>query len=292
VGGPSSALAAWLLALVSLVWGATFVLIKEGTEAFPVLPFVALRFGLAVALLAPLAWRRRARLGPRTLARGGVLGLFMFGTYGLQTAGLQWTTASNSGLITGTYVVIAALLEAALFGVRLPVAVWGAVALAMGGLAALAIGPDFALNPGDALTLGCAVTIALHIVWAGRFTHGEDSVLLTTVQLAVVAALASVASIPDMFAGIGPPPPETWRAVIFCAVLATVFAYWVQMEAQKLVSTVRTALIFALEPVFALAFGVALGGDVLTPRSMAGAGLVLCGIFWAEWARAKEARAG
>lgn len=284
-----------LVVLVTFFWGWTFVLIREGIDGYPVLPFLALRFGLAAALLAPLAWQRRRRATPRTLRRGLGLGALMLATYALQTTGLVFTTAANSGLITGLYVVWTAILARAFFGESLPAATAAGIAAATAGLVLLAVGARAAPNPGDLLTLGCALTIALHILWTGRVTHDEDSVLLTVVQLVVVAlgaALLGAASWPRAF----PVPAATLEAVAVCALLATVFAYWVQTEVQKTLAPVRVALLFLLEPAFAVLCAVALGGERLGAREWSGAALLLVGIGLAEGARllrlAAPARSG
>lgn len=273
-----------LVVLVTFFWGWTFVWIKEGITGYPVLPFVALRFGLAALLLFPLAWQRRARATPRTARRGVVLGAIMLATYALQTAGLAFTSASHSGLITGLYVIATAVLGRAFFGETLPSATAAGIAVATAGLALLSTGADLGWNRGDLLTLGCAFTIALHILWTGRLTHGEDSVLLTTVQVAVVA-LGAGALGAGQWARAFPLPAPTLRAVALCALLATVFAYWVQTEVQKTLSPVRVALLFLLEPVFALLCAVALGGERLDPRQWVGASLMLLGIGASEGAR-------
>lgn len=279
-----------LVVLVTAAWGWTFVLIKQAVADTPVLPFVALRFALAALLLAPLAWRRRARATSRTARRGLLLGSLMFATYALQTGGLVHTSAANSGLITGLYVIATAVLGRVFFGEALPAATGVGIATATTGLGLLAVDAELSFNRGDILTLGCAVTIALHILWAGRLTRGEDSVLLTTIQVAVVAAGAAVLGAPSWPRAF-PLPGPTLYALGVCALLATVFAYWVQMEVQKTLSPVRVALLFLLEPAFALLFAVALGGERLAPRQWLGAALVLAGIGLAEGARLRRVAA-
>jgi len=105
-----------LLLLAALIWGSTFVLVKQTVAQFPVYAFLFLRFALAtVALL--LFFRRRLRaLGFRELRVGATIGVFLFGGYALQTVGLQYTTASKAGFITGLYVVMVPILSALLLG--------------------------------------------------------------------------------------------------------------------------------------------------------------------------------
>lgn len=276
-----------LVVLVAFFWGWTFVLIRDAVASYPVLPFVALRFALASVLIAPVAWRLRRAGTPRTIRRGVALGSVMLATYVLQTAGLARTSAANSGLITGLYVAWTAVLARVFLGEALSVRSGVGIAVAFVGLALLGGGLDPSWNRGDALTLGCAFTIAVHIVWTSRLTQGEDSTLLTALQLATVAVGAACLAGPgwqDAF----PVPAAGVRALVVCAVLATVFAYWVQTEVQKSMQPVRLALLFLLEPAFALLCAVTLGREALGPDRWVGAGLLLAGIGLSESARLRR----
>src|SRR5690349_16008617 len=145
-----------LLALVAVtaVWGVTFVQVKDAVEIYPILPFLAVRFGIASAVLAP-ALPRVGGLGRRGVAAAAVAGALLGAGYILQTLGLERTSVSSAGFVTGMYVVLTPLIALALFRLRVGAAAWAGVALATGGLAMLA-GIHGGSATGDLLVLGGA----------------------------------------------------------------------------------------------------------------------------------------
>jgi drug/metabolite transporter (DMT)-like permease len=104
------------LALCSLLWGATFVVVKNALDHASVFVFLAVRFSVAAVLM--LAWSTRAlrRFEREDLFAGLRLGCFMFLGYAFQTAGLQYTTPAKSGFVTGSSVVLVPLLLALFWG--------------------------------------------------------------------------------------------------------------------------------------------------------------------------------
>ena len=100
------------LLMVTVVWGGTFVMMKNAVSLYPVFRFLTVRFALATLVLLMIGWRRLATLGRRGVVAGVLIGLFLFVGYGLQTMGLQYTSASKAGFITGLSVVIVPILSA------------------------------------------------------------------------------------------------------------------------------------------------------------------------------------
>src|SRR5204862_2735393 len=145
-----------LLALVAVtaVWGVTFVQVKDAVEIYPILPFLAVRFGIASAVLAP-AVPRVAGLGRRGVAAAALAGALLGVGYVLQTLGLERTSVSSAGFVTGMYVVLTPLIALALFRFQVGAAAWGGVALATVGLAMLA-GVQAGSATGDLLVLAAA----------------------------------------------------------------------------------------------------------------------------------------
>lgn len=275
-----------LLLLVTLIWGSTFVMVKEAVAAYPVFPFLALRFALATVGLLLIGWRRLPSLGWRGWGAGALIGLFLFAGYAFQTLGLQHTTASKAGFITGLSVVIVPLLAALMLRKRpQPEAAVG-VALAATGLALLSLNGSVSLGRGDLLVLACAVSFALHIVAVSAFAPGCDPIALTIVQVVTVTLASAVAT---LLSGQPWPAPSgpTWFAATFTGILATALAFALQTAMQRFTTPTHTALIFAAEPVFAALFGVLLAGDALTLRGVVGGLLILIGtvvseIRWSE----------
>ncbi len=271
------------LAGVAVVWGATFPLGKLVLRDLGPFQYLGLRFGLAAALMAPLAWRDRRGLGEGRLRAGLLAGAALFAGYALQTVGLRYTTASNAGLITGLNVLFIPLILLA-WNRRPPNGALAAgVGLAVLGLWLL-LWRGERLGGGDALVLGCAVALAVQAIIVGRVARSVPAAPFACVQVATVAVLAGAVALV-----IEPRPaavhPSAAGAILFMAVAATLGAYVAQAWAQRVVSPTRTGLLFAIEPVAAVAFGVAWLGEVLGPRQAAGAAAILLGVVIGEAGR-------
>lgn len=268
---PAVAVAA--LALASLLFGVTFVVVKDAVALVPPMRFVGWRFLLGAAVLVAI---RRPR-GTRLWRDGIVAGLFLFAGYALQTQGLTSTSASNSGLITGLYVVLTPLIASAVAR-RLPrrLVVLGA-SMAFSGFAVLAVVDDFSLSPGDAYTVGCAAAFAGHIVYLAQTAHWHRVVPFTAVQLLVTAALGLGLSV--VIDGAAMPVSEAWVAIVATGVLVSAGAFYLQVWSQRVIGPSRTAVVLALEPAFAAISGAVFLGDRLGWRGVTGAALILAGIY-------------
>lgn len=273
------------LLLVTAIWGATFVMVKEAVEAFPVFAFLAIRFSMALLFLAPFAVVRARRKGWRwnakELGAGVLIGLALFAGYAFQTFGLQFTMPAKAGFITGLSVVMVPALSALLL--RRPPdkgAVIG-VFLATAGLVLLSWQGDTSVMIGDVLVLLGAVSFALHIIALGAFAPTMDNLTLVTVQIATVALLSAGAS----FVVDRPwpvPARQVLGAAVFTGVAATALAFGIQTIAQRFTTPTHTALIFSMEPVWAGLFSFLLIGEQLGPRVLAGGALILAGMLVAE----------
>ena len=271
-----------LLALVAVtaVWGVTFVQVKDAVALYPLFAFLAVRFAIATAVLAPVAAGRLRRLERRGVYAGAGLGLLLAVGYALQTAGLERTTVSSTGFVTGLYVVFTPLLALALFRVRSGRAVWVGVALATLGLALLS-GVEAGSWTGDLLVLAGAAAYSLQIVLLERFAPRYDVVAFTQVEMA--AAFAGFALVALALGQLELPRGWTvWGALVVTGVFASALAFLVQTWAQRRTTATRAALAFALEPVWAAVFGYALAGDRLGAWGWAGAALIMVGIVVAE----------
>jgi drug/metabolite transporter (DMT)-like permease len=273
------------LVLVTAIWGITFVQIKDALELYPLFAFLAVRFAIAVLTLAPLVRTRVRTLGRDGAIAGTLLGALLATGYGLQTAGLDRTTVSAAGFVTGMYVVLTPVFALALFRVRAGRLVWAGVALAVTGLALLS-GVEAGSPTGDLLVLGGAAAYAVQIVLMERFAPRYDPLAFTMSEMA--AAFAGFTVIALALGQLEAPHGWTvWGALIVTGVFASALAYLVQAWAQKRTSATRTALIFALEPVFAGIFGYALAGDRLGWAGWTGCAVIMAGIAVAEPAAAQ-----
>jgi drug/metabolite transporter (DMT)-like permease len=276
------------LILVTAVWGITFVQVKDAVELYPLLAFLALRYVIATAALAPIAVRRLGGFGREGLVAGAVLGGLIALGIGLQTAGLERTTVTSTGFITGLYVLFTPLLGLALFRTPIPRSLWAGVALALLGLALLSGVPQGS-GRGDLLVLISAFVQAFHIVMVERYANRFDVFALTFVQVAAAAVAFGAVSL--AFEELTVPRGWTvWSALIVTGLFAVAFAYVVQVWAQRRVSATRIAIVFSLETVFAGLFGYLLAGDRLGALGFAGCAAIFAGIVVAEPAAASTLR--
>ncbi len=273
------------LVVVTLVWGTTFVLVKDIVQQVSPMVYLTARFALAalaLALAAVLSGRLKG-LSLREMRWGVLIGLALWAGYALQTLGLQYTSASNAGFITGLSVVLVPVM--AVFLLKQVPGVWAilGVVLATLGLAMLSLRLDEGLrvNWGDALVLGCAFAFALQIVLVARVAAWADPLRLTLVQVLTVGLLNGLSALlfEQPVVGI---KPEIWVGIIFLGVVVTAATIVIQVGVQRFTNATHTALLFTLEPVFAAAFGFWLQGDRLGPIALAGAVLILGGMVIAE----------
>ena len=275
-----------LLALIAVtaVWGVTFVQVKDAVALYPLFAFLAVRFAIASLTLMGPAARRLRPLGRRGLGAGIVLGLLLAAGYALQTAGLERTTVSSTGFITGMYVVLTPLIALVLFRHRIGRGAWIGVGLATLGLALLS-GIDAGSPAGDLLVLAAAAVYSLQIVLMERYAPRYDAFALTFVEMltafvgfAVVAAARGEFELPR--------GTTVWAALLVTGVFASALAFLVQTWAQRRASATQTALAFSMEPVWAAIFGYTLAGDRLGAIGWTGCAIILAGIAVAEPAAA------
>jgi drug/metabolite transporter (DMT)-like permease len=277
------------LIAVTAVWGVTFVQVKDAVELYPLFGFLAIRFAIATATLAVPAAGRLRTLGRTGAGAGALLGLLLAGGYVLQTAGLQRTTVSSTGFVTGMYVVLTPLIALVLLRSRISVAAWAGVVVSTGGLALLS-GIHGGSVAGDLLVLAGAAVYSLQIVLMERFAPRYDAVAFTLVEM--LAACAGLCVVALARGDLGVPHGWTvWSALVVTGVFASALAFLVQTWAQRRTSATRTALAFTMEPVFTAVFGITLADDRLGALGWSGCAAIMAGILLAEPAAAAALRA-
>ena len=261
---------------VSALWGATFFLIHDAVAHVTPFWFLAVRFVAAAGLLA--AW---AGLPRRLWWRAGLAGSWLFAGYALQTYGLQSVGADPAAFLTSLSVLLVPLGEWIVWRRRPAPRMLAAVLLAAGGLWLL-LTPGGQWTVGAWLTLGCAVAFAAQIL-ATHGTEPRDILGFTAIELSVVAlgsTLGAVLTVPHPSLDA---PPIAWEAAAFCALFATVLAYLLQTWAQTRTPPTHAALIFTLEPWFAVLFTALFTHRGLAPAAWAGAVLMFAALGLAEW---------
>jgi drug/metabolite transporter (DMT)-like permease len=276
------------LVLVTAIWGYTFVPVQEALAVYPLFAFLAVRFAISTMTLAPFALRPLRMLPAAGWAAGLGAGVLLAAAYGLQTAGLELTTVTSTGFITGLYVVFTPLLALAAFKTPVPAAVWVGVVLSVAGLLLLSGAPGGSWL-GNALVLGNAVAQSLQIVSMERFAPRYDARALTFLQMlvafagfTVVAAAAGQLEWPD--------DGKTWYALVVTGVFAGALGYLVATWVQSRTTAARAALVFTLEAPFAALFGVLLLSERLGWAGWTGCAVMLAGILLAEPAASSALR--
>ena len=276
------------LVAVTAIWGYTFVPVQDAIGLYPLFAFLAVRFGVSTLALAPFAWRAVLALPRSGVLAGAGAGLLLAAAYGLQTAGLELTTVSSTGFITGLYVVFTPLLALALFRTPVPPVLWAGVALAVAGLLLLNGAPGGSAA-GNALVLGNAFAQALQIVSMERFAPRYDARALTFLQMAVCFAGFTVLAL-ALGQAEAPRGWTVWSALLVTGIFAGALGYLVATWVQSRTTAARAALVFTLEAPFAALFGVWLAGERLGVLGAAGSAVMLAGILVAEPAAVRALR--
>jgi drug/metabolite transporter (DMT)-like permease len=276
------------LALCTLFWGATFVVVKSALASSSVFVFMALRFSLAALILAALHWRALRVMTRAELWAGVQIGMLMFGGYVFQTTGLLTTTPTKAAFITGAGVVLVPIFLALFWGRRSNPLLWAGAIAAFAGLYFLTVPPGGfrGLVIGDVLCFGCAVVFAFQIIAVAHYSRRHSVGALSFVQVATTGVL-SLLCVPLLAWARVQPAWLHWNLtliadVLITAVLATALAFTIQMWGQRYTTATHAAILFSLEPVFAAITSYIVMRERWGVRSILGALLILLGIVLAE----------
>jgi drug/metabolite transporter (DMT)-like permease len=277
-----------LLVLVTAIWGVTFVQVQDAIALYPLFAFLAVRFAISAAVLAPFAWRPLLALPRSGVVAGLGVGLLLASAYGFQTAGLDRTTVASTGFITGLYVVFTPLLALWLFGTRVPAAAWAGVALAVVGLLLLN-GVPGGSAVGNVLVLANALLQSLQIASMERFAPRYDPRALTFLQM--TSSCVGFVLLALLLGQMEVPRGATvWGALVVTGVFAGALGYLIATWVQARTTAARAALVFTLEAPFAALFGVLLADETLGWIGWTGCAVMLAGIVLAEPAAAAVLR--
>lgn len=272
---------------VTFFWGTTFILSKLLLVDIPLPVYLFIRLSIAAIALGLYALRYLAELDRKTVIHGMVLGVLLYLSYFFQMWGIQWTSASNTGFITGLSVVLVPIFGYLFFKYRPARAVLLGIALAFLGLFLLTGAYQLQINKGDALVFICAIAVAFHVIFTGRYAAQHNIYLLTAVQLATVALLTLLAlpfgdyRWPDFSAAqIG--------LLVYLGLFGTVYTFLMQTSMQRFTTTARTALIFAMEPVFAALFAFLIAAEALSALGWLGGILIVLGMVVSEMPSGKK----
>jgi drug/metabolite transporter (DMT)-like permease len=285
----SHALRADLLMLVTaMIWGSSFVAQRLGMDSIGPFLYSGLRFALAALVLLPvlhLLERRtsNAAVVPlnRQLVRGGALmGLALALGINLQQVGLLFTSVTNSGFITGLYVIIVPLLGL-FIGHKTGLGIWLGASLAVVGMFLLSVGDGFQVASGDWLQLAGAFVWGVHVLLVGFFACRHDPLRLALVQFitcAVVSLVLAVIFEEIQLQSIIAAAP----AILYGGIFGVAVGFTLQVVAQKDAVASHAAIILSLEAVFAAIAAAWLLGESLELRGYFGCMLMFAGMLLAQ----------
>lgn len=288
---PGQALRADLLMLLTaFIWGTTFVAQRLGMDAIGPFLYSGLRFGLGALVLLPLLLYRPPGSPPptpvsRSLLLGGLLlGLALTLGINLQQVGLLFTSVTNSGFITGLYVIMVPLLGL-LIGQRAGAGIWVGAGLAVLGMALLSIGPDFRVAAGDWLQLAGALVWGVHVLLVGALASRHDPLRIAFLQFVTCALLSLLVAL--LLEEIdGAAILRAGPSILYGGLVSVGIGYTLQVVAQKHAIASHAAIILSLEAVFAALAGALVLGEALAPRGYLGCALMLAGMLAAQlWPR-------
>jgi len=268
------------LLLIVIIWGSTFALTKDVLGSMPPYTFLFFRFAIAVLLLVILFWKRLKGINIMLLRKGSLIGLFLFLGYMFQTVGIQFTSATKAGFITGLSVVLVPIISLVIIKEKPTMTSIIGVLLAALGLWFLNCNGSFSFNFGDFLVLLCAFSFAMHITSVGLYSKKLDYVLLVIVQLVTVTVLSFlIALIVERPALHLSYTFNIWVAVVFMSVFGTALAFYMQNRFQRHSTATKTAIIFSGEPLFSGIFGYVILGEKLGMIAWLGGFCIILGMI-------------
>ena len=276
------------LVTVTLLWGISFVVIKITLADVPPFWLLTFRFLIAAGALVlafPRLWKaiRRDVVFPAV-----AISACLFTGFALQTLGLELTTPSKSGFITGATILFVPILGRTFFQSRIEPAAFAGVLIASSGLLLLTRPTGLSeINPGDVLTLGSSCAFALHILLLGRYTMRIPPHELATLQVLFVALYSLAGAV--IFET---PPAEyslsTLASLVYLGLFCSGVAFFVQTYAQRFTPPTRTALIFAMEPIFAALASLLFLGEEIGLVGWLGGTAIVAGVIVGEWPMLKS----
>ena len=286
----------------TLIWGGTFALIKNAFNDISPLLFLGLRFSIAALIFLPFVYASLKRTNRQTLIAGSILGFFYFTGFAAQSLGLNLTTATKSGFITGTFVVFIPILQL-IIERRKPkwfnilsvfLGLMGLILLSRKGENAFdfikQLGSDF--NLGDLLTLLCALLFAFQVVYVDVFTKKYDYLPMVFVQLLITGVggfiLSFVFSISSLETVKFTFNATVVTAILYTAIFASIIATVIQLKFQKFVSPTKAGIIFSIEPIFAAVFAYFLLSEKISNFGLVGCVLIFIGLIVSELFSVKD----
>lgn len=272
-----------MLFAAAFIWGSSFFIMKDALDELPVQYLLAIRFTTGAVLLGLFCWKKWKTFTPDYLWRGAVIGAMLYIAYSVQTYGLALTTPSKNAFLTAVYCVLVPFLYWAFAKIRPDRYNVIAAVLCVAGVGLVSLSGDLTVNPGDGLTLICAVFYAMHIVAVAKVSPGKDIYLLTVFQFAFAGVYAWIGgALTETFPAQALTRLEILLPLAYLAVMATTVALLFQNVGQVWSDPASASVILSLESVFGVLCSVLFAGDEVNGRMLAGFALIFVAVVCSE----------
>ena len=269
------------LLTAAVIWGSSFIVMKDTLDNIPVYQLLAIRFTIAGVLLGILFRKRLMQAGRRIIPHGALCGVLLLSAYASQTFGLMTTSPGTNAFLTAVYCVLVPFMAWGLTHKRPTPYNWAAAVMCIGGIGLISLSGDLSIGRGEWLTLLSGLLYALHIMALSHYGESDDPIALTIVQFIVTAALAWVFTL-IVEPGTPFPAPAVWPSLMYLTVLATCVTLVCQSVGQSLTPPSQSAILLSLESVFAVFFSLLLGRETLTLQLGCGFALIFISVIVSE----------
>lgn len=274
-------LAKLALLLATLIWGTSFVVVKDAVDIIPTAYLLAVRFSVACVVLALIFFKQLKKITKEYLWHGLIIGTCLFLAYYIQTLGIEDTTPGKNAFITAAYCVMVPFMFWFISRKKPDKYNITAAVICLAGIGLVSLTEDLTVGKGDALTLVAAVFYALHMVFIAMFSKDKDPTVLTILQFAVTAIFSWIASFMVKSVAFEITASLT-TSVLYLALFATAACLLLQNVGQKYTNPSEAAIILSLESVFGVLFSILLYGEKITPQIGMGFVLIFVAIIISE----------
>ncbi|PLX69527.1 MAG: hypothetical protein C0603_00945 [Denitrovibrio sp.] len=276
-------LADFSLITISLIWGSTFIIIKQTLDSFEPITFLFLRFLVAsiamLVLIAPLY----KKIDKTLLTDGTILGTVLFIVFLFQTIALKLSTATEVGFLTGLYVLFVPILSAVFLKIYPHVFSWIGVFFSATGMILITYQADTSISLGQLFAVVNAFFIGVHILTTDRYSRKHNVLLLTAIQIIIVCILSGLYSVMFETADYSKVlEPYIGFSILGTGLIATVLCFFLQTAMQKHTTPTKASIMFTLEPISSAFFGFFIAAEIMNKKQYFGAALIISAILIAE----------
>ena len=271
-----------MLFSAAIIWGLSFIVIKDTIDIVPPLFLMALRFLLAALMLSAIFFKRLKKINWQYVLHGLISGLLMFGAYVLQTIGIIYTTPGKNAFLTVIYCVIVPFLFWAVNKKRPGLYDIIAAIICIIGIGLVSLDAKLSLNIGDLLTIGAGIVFAFYIVSIAVFTKDKDPIPFAFLQFAFCGIFSLISTFifeAPSFAGW---KVNTVLSMLYLAVGCSAICFVFQNIGQKYLNPSIVSLIMSLEAMFGVFFSVVFGYESLSIQMIIGFILISAAVVVSE----------